>query len=122
MTLVTLVTGTSIFARESAIAAALEPGEAAALILEGIPNGASPLDSLTADASNYPPHIARIAPGCLCCTGNLTMRVTLNRLLRHSPQRLYISLANSAHIERLRLFLSEAPYDKLLQFTKDLQA
>lgn len=122
MTLVTLVTGTSISARESAIAAALEPSEPAALILEGIPDGASRLDLLAGDTSNYPLRIARIAPGCLCCTGNLTMRVTLNRLLRHLPQRLYISLASSEHIEHLRAFLSQAPYDKLLQLTKDLQA
>ena len=43
--------------------------------------------------------LLRIAPGCLCCSGNLVLRVTLNRLLRHPPARLFISLADATHIE-----------------------
>jgi len=50
----------------------------------------------------------------MCCTGNLTLRVHLNRLLRHAPQSICISLANDEHIEQLLAFLSSPPYDKLL--------
>ncbi|HZW13700.1 MAG TPA: GTPase [Noviherbaspirillum sp.] len=117
MTLTTLVTGATIAAREAAIAAALDSRLHTALILEGIPDGASPLEALAQDPELL---IARIAPGCLCCTGNLTMRVTLNRLLRRSPERLYIAVANAKHIESLRTFLLQAPYDHLLSLTKDL--
>jgi G3E family GTPase len=114
----TLVTGTSAVAREAAIAAALAPQVDTAIILEGIPDANS-----TLDAAAFPQlRIARIAPGCLCCTGNLTMRVTLNRLLRGKPEQLYIALATSAHIDQIRAFLSAPPYDNLLILTKDLHA
>jgi hypothetical protein len=111
----TLVTGG---ARESAIAAQLQaqphqPG-ATAVILEGLADGRSPLvpsDSLL---------IARIAPGCLCCTGNLVLRVTLNRLLRQHPLRLFIGVARSEHLDQLRSWLGSAPYDQLLDLTPDL--
>ncbi|HJV83283.1 GTPase [Noviherbaspirillum sp.] len=119
MTLTTLVTGPTAAAREAAIANTLEPGIETALILEGLPDGRT---SLATYAGVSGLQIARIAPGCLCCTGNLTMRVTLNRILRHPPARLYIGLATSEHLERIREFLTCAPYDKLLQITKDLHA
>lgn len=119
MTLVTLVTGPSAAAREATIAAAIDPERTTALILEGLPDGSSRLDAFLPSSSF---HVARIAPGCLCCTGNLTMRVTLNRMLRHKPAQLYIGLATSEHIEHIRLFLSQAPYDKLLRLAKDLHA
>lgn len=119
MTLATLVVGATAARREAAIAAALEPGTDAALILEGLPDGSGSLEQ-----SEQFPHlrIARIAPGCLCCTGNLTMRVTLNRMLRHRPSHLYIGLATDTHLEQIRKFLSQAPYSELLQLTKDLHA
>lgn len=118
MTLTTLVIGATIAAREAAIAEVLDPALPTALILEGLPDGASPLGAL----EQVPHlHMARIAPGCLCCIGNLTMRVTLNRLLRRSPARLYISVANAAHVESLRTFMQQSPYDNLLVFTKDQQ-
>ena len=119
MTVVTLVTGPSAAAREAAIATAIDPKDTTALILEGLPDGSSRLESFLPSSSF---HVARIAPGCLCCTGNLTMRVTLNRMLRRKPTKLYIGLATSEHIEQIRAFLSEAPYDKLLRFAKDLHA
>ncbi len=123
MTLTTLVTGTRTTMREAAIAAAItaeiDPtiSTSTALILEGLPDGTSQLDSIT-DLEAV--HIARIAPGCLCCTGNLTMRVTLNRVLRQAPERLYISIATAAHLEAIRSFLQQPPYDKLLSLTKDM--
>lgn len=118
MTLTTLVTGARASAREAAIAAAIDPDVDTALILEGLPDGSTRFEGIT---DSHPVHIARIAPGCLCCTGNLTLRVTLNRMLRHAPARLYIGLATDAHLDRLRDILAQTPYDKLLVLTKDLR-
>jgi hypothetical protein len=114
----TLVTGPSAQAREAAIAAALDaaPGKTA-IILEGLAPGSSPLDSLS---DHLDP--ARIAPGCLCCAGNLVLRVTLNRLLRQRPERLFIGVARSEHLDQLRSWLQSEPYDQLLRLTPDLEA
>ena len=117
MTLTTLVVGATYAAREAAIAAALPSDQQSAVILEGLPDGkpGAPLDiALSADA------IRRVAPGCLCCAGNLTMRVTLNRVLRHPPQRLFISLADAGHLEQIRTFLSTPSYQPLLTLTTDM--
>ncbi len=114
MTLATLVAGATAQQREAAIADALDSAQTTALILEGLPDARSPLTAVAGL------RIARIAPGCICCSGNLTMRVTLNRLLRQRPQRLFISLATSTHLAAIRRFLTTTPYDALLQLTKDL--
>jgi len=138
---VTLVTGNSAAAREGAIAALLSAStadspsassanasavgassdctrsasssasasaEMDAVILEGFGVAAQPL------ASEPGLHVTRIAPGCLCCDGNLVLRVTLNRLLRQRPRRLFIGLASSEHLDQLRSWLQSAPYDQLL--------
>ena len=117
MTAVTLVTGSSYAAREAAIAAALRPGMSAFVILEGLPNGKpdSPLQQALP-----PRHVLRIASGCPCCTGSLTMRVTLNRVLRHAPQQLFISLADTGHLQQFRTFLRTDSYSRLLTLTEDL--
>lgn len=133
-----LVTGVRAGAREAAIAAHLgvRPGDppqfadAGALpptviILEGLSDGGSALAFDSADgsvgvASN--PKVLRIAPGCLHCSGNLVLRVTLNRVLRHPPARLYISLATAEHLELLRAWLSEPPYGDLLELQSDIAA
>ncbi len=108
--ILTLVTGGSMAAREQAIAAVAPAG--AAILLEGMPSGISHLpEQFRAE---------RIAPGCLCCTGNLVLRVTLNRILRRRPARLYIGLASTEHLDQLRSWLSAAPYDQLLSLTPDL--
>jgi hypothetical protein len=117
MTLTTLVTGTSASAREAAIAARLDDQHSTALILEGIPDGLDPLERFQTGSDI---RISRIAAGCVCCTGNLTLRVTLNRILRHAPQRLYLSLATVTHLDQVRQFLTQAPYDALLELTPDL--
>lgn len=123
-TLATLVTGDTAQARETAILAALNKEAAhlqsAALILEGLPGGVLSPDTLP--ALPQPAQVAHIAPGCICCTGNLTMRVTLNRMLRHRPQRLYVALTTAMHLDNIRAFLSADPYDKLLSLTQDLRA
>ncbi len=66
--------------------------------------------------------VHRIAPGCLCCAGNLVLRVTLNRLLRRPPAQLFISLADATHVDRLRAMLEAAPYDALLRLEPVLTA
>jgi G3E family GTPase len=117
----TLVTGPSAGAREQAIHDQLElsklhqHGASVGVIVEGLASGSSPLDSL-------PDHVlfARIAPGCLCCAGNLVLRVTLNRLLRQRPERLFIGVAGSEHLDQLRSWLQAEPYDQLLRLTPDL--
>ncbi|AMO98455.1 hypothetical protein CAter10_0564 [Collimonas arenae] len=110
MTLTTLVSGARASTREAAIHAAIEADLAAqgslqstALILEGLSDGKF--------ESTMPPglDIKRIAPGCFCCIGNLTLRVTLNRILRKPPARLYISIADSTHLPQISAFLSSAP-------------
>lgn len=115
--LTTLVTGSRPLVRESAIADAIDPNIQTTVILEGLPDGTSALEAL----STLPTiRLVRIAPGCFCCTGNLTMRVTLNRILRHPPARLFISLATSMHLEAIHAFLAQPPYDELLTLTKEL--
>ena len=116
LTATTLVVGGTYAARESAIAASLRAGQQSEVILEGMPDGKPGL----LDTAIAPDDIRRIAPGCLCCAGNLTMRVTLNRVLRHPPQRLFISLANAAHLAEIRAFLATSPYQSLLTLTDDL--
>ncbi|WP_426194299.1 GTPase [Massilia sp. DWR3-1-1] len=110
--LTTLVTGASAAAREQAIAAAAPPG--AAILLEGMPSGHTIL----------PDHLGavRIAPGCLCCSGNLVLRVTLNRIMRRRPARLFIGLASTEHLDQLRSWLLAPPYDQLLALTPDLSS
>ncbi|MGV8869783.1 MAG: GTPase [Janthinobacterium svalbardensis] len=119
----TLVSGGRAAGREAAIAHALAPDEPAAVILEGLADGNAILADLAGQVSPSPPfplQLLRIAPGCLCCSGNLVLRVTLNRLLRHPPARLFISLADATHIEQLRAWLTASPYDILLALQADI--
>ena len=118
MTVLSLVLGGSANDRERAIAADLPPGLACAAIIEGLPSGAAPLNDIPPDASL---EVIRVAPGCPCCTGNLTMRVTLNRVLRRSPARLYLSLSDASHREQVLMFLQAPQYLDLLAIGPDLQ-
>jgi hypothetical protein len=108
---VTLVTSRLVSARESAVAARIVSDIQTAILAEGLPDGSDPFHSFPNKGLL---DISRVAPGCPCCEGHLTMRVTLNRLLRKRPQRLFISLASSSHLDRIVSFLSQPPYDKLL--------
>lgn len=111
----TLVTGPTPAARERRIASQLSDGQHNVLLLEGMPDGSThlvPSDTL---------HVHRVAPACLCCTGNLVLRVTLNRILRSRPDRLYIGVASTGHLDQLRSWLQQPPYDQLLELTPDLQ-
>jgi hypothetical protein len=106
----TVVTGASAREREQAISQLLhQNGAFSAVILEGLPDGQPILEPSPKLL------IERIAPGCLCCTGNLVLRVTLNRLLRRAPDRLIIGVANAGHLDQLRSWLQSAPYDQLLE-------
>jgi hypothetical protein len=111
-----LVTGPGAGARECLIAAQLAaaPG-VSAILLEGLPDG----HTILVPSSTV--LVERIAPGCLCCTGNLVLRVTLNRLLRRRPDRLLIGLATTEHLDQLRSWLQDRPYDQLLELTPDLR-
>jgi len=117
---VTLVTGPSPAAREQAIFAALaahgDDSGGTAVILEGLADASSPL------APHSHLSVSRIAGGCLCCAGNLVLRVTLNRLLRQRPRRLFIGLASSEHLDQLRSWLAAPPYDQLLALEPTVHA
>jgi len=117
-----LVTGPRAGVREAAIAAHLAPDQPSVIILEGLSDGSSALVFEDGAGAVVPPVVHRIAPGCLHCSGNLILRVTLNRVLRQAPARLYISLATSTHLEQLRTWLSEPPYGELLSLQPDLSA
>ena len=117
----TLVSGGRAGEREASIAQVLLPEQPSAVILEGLADGNSILADLAEHTSpSFPLQLLRIAPGCLCCSGNLVLRVTLNRLLRHPPARLFISLADATHIEQLRTWLTASPYDVLLAPQADI--
>jgi G3E family GTPase len=107
MTLLSLVLGGSHAARERAIAESAEPGVSSVAIIEGLPTGEAALDALPAGTSL---EVFRVASGCPCCSGNLTMRVTLNRALRQRPERLYLSLSNAEHKSQVLNFLQEPQY------------
>ena len=115
---VTLVTGSRSALRDAAIAAAIPIHGTTALLLEGMPDGNTALDAV---GDRPEVSIARVAHGCVCCTGNLVMTVTLNRILRRTPQRIFISLASNAHVTQVRQFLQSAPYDALITLTDDLE-
>jgi hypothetical protein len=110
-----IVTGASAAAREALVAASLVPGQRSAAILEGIPDGRTTL----LDASDKL-MLHWVTPACLCCTGNLVLRVTLNRILRLRPDRLFIGVASVDHLDQLRSWLQNPPYDQLLELTPDL--
>ena len=111
-----LIYGRTSIERENKIAAMLEPNSMNAVIIEGIANGHSKLGEIDQNDNII---IQRIAPGCPCCIGNLTMRVTLNRLLRKSPHHLYISLASNEHLPTIREFLQTAQYKDLLTLQEE---
>jgi hypothetical protein len=126
---VTLVTGGTVGEREAAIADLIANLDMASLsdspqtigiILEGLADGTNHFAEFAGN-SHFPSlTISRIAPGCPCCIGNLTMRVTLNRVLRKAPDQLYLSLSSSSHLEQVRSFLMQPPYNNLIELSKDL--
>lgn len=115
----TLVTGGGPAAREEALAVWLarrqeSGGNPPAVIVEGLPDGRGLLEATGAAVS-------RIAAGCICCGGNLVLRVTLDRALRRRPPALWIVPATDMHLERIREFLCAPPYSGLLVLGEDLR-
>jgi G3E family GTPase len=61
---------------------------------------------LTERGEAAPPGLANATvvaaePGCVCCVGQMSLRVALTRLLRETrPERVYIELAEPAHLAR----------------------
>jgi hypothetical protein len=139
-----LVTGSTAAAREGAIAALLATpfdaspasvagllGDEAASPASRLPAPAIPFDAVILEGLGVAAtpletgpglQVMRIAPGCLCCDGNLVLRVTLNRLLRQRPRRLFIGLASSEHLDQLRSWLAAPPYDQLLALEPTVHA
>ncbi len=114
----TLVSGGSYLQREVAIATAISRDsvtKSVAVILEGLPVGNNTL------SENSFLQIHRIAPGCMCCIGNLVLRVTLNRVLHSSPSHIFLGLSSQEHLLKLKQFLATAPYQALLKIEEDLR-
>ena len=114
MTIARLVYGGDRRTREMTIAAQARPGASSVAILEGLVPGDHAL------ASSASLTLIRIAPGCPCCTGNLTLRVTLNRVLRQPPETLFLSLADASHRESVKSFLQQEQYCGRLELGPDL--
>jgi hypothetical protein len=52
--------------------------------------------------------LALLAPGCVCCVGQVPLRVTLGRLVRsHRPQNILLLLATAEHLPRVRALLAD---------------
>ena len=119
MITLTLVYGRSSLQREEAIASRLNKSLKNVVIAEGLAHGSTALAKLTEQDSIA---LIRIAPGCLCCIGNLTMQVTLNRVLRQGPQAIYLSLSSSEHLSGIREFLQNDQYRNLLCLTEDINS
>lgn len=61
-------------------------------------------------------HVHVLAPGCVCCIGNLTLRVTLARVLqRESPDMLLLAIADTRHLNAVENMLRNPPYGSLLK-------
>jgi len=114
MTTLRLVYGSNQSAREHAIKTQINPKLFNVALLEGGAMGNTPLDSLASLK------VLRMAPGCPCCSGNLTMRVMLNRALKEKPDLVFLSLANPLHLIVIRDFLQEDQYSDRLDLGFDL--
>ena len=52
--------------------------------------------------------LARLAPGCVCCVGQVPLRVTLTRAVRaHRPHQVLLLLATPDHLPRVRALLED---------------
>lgn len=114
MTILHLVYGANQRARESAIKTQMNPTLFAIALLEGMVLSEASPDPLGSMK------VVRLAAGCTCCTGNLIMRVMLNRALKEKPDIVFLSLANSAHLTAVRDFLQEDQYCGRLELGRDL--
>jgi hypothetical protein len=111
MTTLRLVYGANQSQREHAIQTQINPTLFTMALLEGGAMGNTTLDSLAS---------IKVVPGCPCCSGNLTMRVMLNRALKEKPDLVFLSLANPLHLTAIRDFLQEDQYSGRLDLGFDL--
>jgi hypothetical protein len=52
--------------------------------------------------------VGRLAPGCVCCLGQVPLRVTLTRMVRaHRPAELLLLVASADHLPRVRALLAD---------------
>lgn len=52
--------------------------------------------------------LARLAPGCVCCVGQVPLRVTLTRTVQaHRPDDILLLLASAQHLVRVRALLGD---------------
>ena len=52
--------------------------------------------------------LARLAPGCVCCVGQVPLRVTLGRTVRaHRPDDILLLLASDEHLPRVQALLAD---------------
>jgi Fe-S cluster biogenesis protein NfuA len=114
MTTLRLVYGANQSQREQAIKNQINPTLFTMALLEGGAVDNAGLDSLATIK------VVRMAPGCPCCSGNLTMRVMLNRALKEKPDLVFLSLANSMHLTAIRDFLQEDQYSGRLNLGFDI--
>ena len=110
----TLVAGGTGAGRIATIVDRLDPDVATAAIFEGIHPQHPALHDPVRPA---PLSVSTIAPDCPCCGGGMVLRVTLDRMIRRRPARLFISMADADHLPHLRQFLSAEPYRSLLELT-----
>ena len=74
------------------LALAAQAGGSAALIVEG---GDRLLQAPTGVT------LIQLAPACLCCVGELPLRVALARLLRQRPSAIWVEVSSLVHREQL---------------------
>lgn len=68
-------------------------------------------------APSVPPQaeVRLLAPGCVCCIGQLPLQVALTRLLRSfRPTHLLLLLASGEHRAEVRKMLQAAPFAPML--------
>lgn len=54
--------------------------------------------------------VARLAPGCVCCVGEVPLRATLTRVVRmQRPDHLLVLIAADEHLDRVCRLLSSVP-------------
>jgi hypothetical protein len=77
---------------------ASHPGSRRAILTEGFGSITAP-DGIA---------VAGLAGGCVCCVGQVPLRVTLTRLMRaERPEHLLLLLADDQHLPRIRSLLTD---------------
>jgi len=89
----------------------IPPDESVSCIIEGAPSDG------TAEIGVGPTgYVHVLAPGCPCCNGNLTLRVTLARVLRlEAPRNLIIAIIDERHQESLASTLALPQWSEYLR-------